>query len=120
MAWRHQARRGRHKWEVSIIVVDKGLDQKDEEEQLSVSSGGDRGKVIDVVVVRVANKVKAEKESVEESQWCICEKTKTIKRKIEQLKSGARRLGAMVVDLQWGQDHIGEHCNHCCEADREQ
>lgn len=44
------------------MVIDKGLGHEDEEEPLGVSS--DRGKVIDVVVVRVSNEAKVEEESM--------------------------------------------------------
>lgn len=44
------------------MVIDKGLGHEDEEEPLGVSS--DRGKVIDVVLVRVSNEANVEEESM--------------------------------------------------------
>ena len=38
-----------------IVAVDEGLGHTDKEESFGVGSGGDGGKVVDVVMVRVAD-----------------------------------------------------------------
>lgn len=59
-----------------IVAVDEGLGHTDKEESFGVGSGGDGGKVVDVVMVRVADADKEKEESAKDgkdSQWCRSE-----------------------------------------------